>query len=155
MSGCDCTLNSMGLVRMCGSVNTSFSAMALDSVAQVLKDSNSILIIIIIIHLFKEKVHSAVPGEKTTTTAKRSHGSAQCHNTNYGKKQSQESTQGQGRYNIKRSQWKMRGDPEGDSPAELHVAGSVRSRLQQLETASAVNRGSRSTPPGRNPPFVM
>ena len=61
----------------------------------------------------------------------------------------------QGRYNIKRSQWKMRGDPEGDSPAELHVAGSVRSRLQQLETASAVNRGSRSTPPGRNPPFVM
>ena len=28
----------------------------------------------------------------------------------------------------------MRSDPEGDSPAELHVEGSVRSRLQQLET---------------------
>ena len=39
----------MGLVRMCGSVNTSFSAMALDSVAQFLKDSNSILIIIVIV----------------------------------------------------------------------------------------------------------
>ena len=65
MSGCDCTLNSMGLVRMCGSVNTSFSAMALDSVAQFLKDSNSILIIIIIvINLFKKRFIALYLGRK-------------------------------------------------------------------------------------------
>ena len=55
MSGCDCTLNSKGIVLMRGSVNTSFSAMALDSVAQILKDSNSVLIIIIlVINLLKQ-----------------------------------------------------------------------------------------------------
>ena len=42
----------MGLVRMCGSLNTSFSAMALDSVAQFLKESNSILLIIILVKFY-------------------------------------------------------------------------------------------------------
>lgn len=157
MSGCDCTLNSMGLVRMCGSVNTSFSSMALDSVAQFLKESNSILIIIIlVINVFKKKIHSAVPGEKKQQ--QQQNDLTALHNVTIQimeRNNDRNQYKDQGRYNIKRRQWKMRGDPEGDSPAELHVVGSVRSRLQQLETVSAVNRGSRSTPPGRNPPFVM
>ena len=71
VSGCDCTLNSMGLVRMCGSVNTSFSAMALDSVAQFLKESNSILIIIIlVINVFKKKFIVLYLGRKNNSNSK-------------------------------------------------------------------------------------
>ena len=43
MTGGGCRQDSVDVVRMCGPVSTSFSVMALDSVAQFLKGSNPIL----------------------------------------------------------------------------------------------------------------